>query len=87
MKRNITRLTEKDLHRVIIDTVSRILNESRQDGDIRMAQKELYSMGRNLSSIGMRLEGTQFHKQYHKMKDEIVNLNNALIEYIRKGKE
>lgn len=82
----LTRLTENEFHSLVENTTNKILNESRKDDDIRLAQKELYKMGGNLSSIGMRLEGTQFCKQYIRMKNEIINLNNALIEYIRKGK-
>ena len=83
----LIRLTENELHGLVENTTNRILNESRKDDGIRLAKKELCKMGGNLSSIGMRLEGTQFYRQYIRMRNEMVNLNNAMTEYIRKGKQ
>ena len=83
-KMKLIRLTEDDFHDIVENTTSRILRESIKNNEIYLAQKELYKMGGNLSSVGMRLEGTPFHKQYLRMKDEIVSLNNMLIDYIKK---
>ena len=81
------RLTEKELVSIVENTTDRILRESRDENEIKLAQKELCKMGGNLSSIGMRLEGTPFYKQYLRMKDDIISLNNALIDYIKRGKK
>lgn len=86
-KKKIIRLTENELHGIVENTANRILRESRKDDEICLAQRELHKMGGSLSSIGMRLEGTQFHQQYIRMKDEMVNLNNALIEHIRRKRK
>ena len=90
--KKIVRLTEEEikgiLHKSVIaalkDKVSidEAIDSSRE---IKLAQKELYQMGRNLSSIGMRLEGTKFYSLYRKMADAMTELNNALIKEIRKG--
>lgn len=85
-KMKLVRLTENEFHKLVENTTNKVLNESRQDNEIRLAQKELYKMNGNLSSIGMRLESTQFHRQYIRMRNEMVNLNNTLIDYLRKGK-
>lgn len=86
--RKVIRLTEEDLKGIVDRSVQRALREGRIDVDreIRFAQKELYSMSNNLSSIGMRLEGTPFEPLYKRMRDAMVQLNNALIEEIRGAK-
>lgn len=86
-KKKIIRLTENELHGIVENAANRILRESRNDDEICLAQKELHKMGGSLSSIGMRLEGTQFHKQYLRMRDEMATLNNALIEHIRRNRK
>ena len=85
-KQKIKRLTMNDLNDIVEHSVKRIVQESRQDDDIRLAHKELYKMSSSLSSIGMRLEGTRYHQQYKRIYDELVKLNNALIKHIRGGK-
>ena len=84
MKR-IVRLNEGELKQILHNSVKRALQEHKIDMDreIKLAQKELYQMGKNLSSIGMRLEGTAFHNQYRKMADAMVQLNNALIKHLK----
>ena len=83
----IKRLTLEDLERLVAKTAKMVINESVDVGrEIRLAQKELVKMGSNLSSVGMRLEGTQYHRQFKRIYDEIVRLNNALISEIRRGK-
>jgi hypothetical protein len=49
--------------------------------EIKLAQQALCKFP--LSDVGLRLEGTRFYKQYKKMKDAAIELNNALIQYIR----
>lgn len=80
-------LSEDELKRVLHDSVVHALVvESRCDPDIKQAQKELYQMAYNLSSIGLRLEGSKFEALYTRMKNAIIKLNNALIKEIRKEK-
>ena len=84
MKR-LVRLTEEDLMKVMHNSVQRALQEHYIDIDreIRLAQKELYQMGQNLSSVGMRLEGTKYYALYKKMADAMIELNSQLIKHIR----
>lgn len=82
MKR-VIRLTESELNDIVERSAKRLVKEHNYDREIQLAQKELYNMGKNLSSIGMRLEGTAFHNQYRKMADAMVQLNNALIKHLK----
>lgn len=84
MKR-VVRLTESELKELMHRSVQRALQEHNVDinREIKLAQKELYQMGKNLSSIGLRLDGTQFYSQYRKMADAMTELNNQLIKHIR----
>lgn len=79
-------LSEAELKRMLHHSVVHALVESRCDPDIKQAQKELYQMAYNLSSIGLRLEGSKFEPLYTRMKNAIIKLNNALIKEIRKEK-
>ena len=82
----VVRLTENDLRGLVERTTKRIMKESMDTQQIKFAQKELYSMGKNLSSIGLRLDGTRFYGLYTKMKDAMIQLNDELIKELRKGK-
>ncbi len=84
MKR-IVRLNEGELKQILHNSVKRALQEHKIDMDreIKLAQKELYQMGKNLSSIGLRLDGTLFYNQCRKMADAMIELNNLLIKHIR----
>ena len=84
--RKIVRITEDELKRIMHKSVVRAMQEQKYDNDreIRIAQKELYQMGKNLSSIGLRLEGTKYYNLYRKMADSMIELNNLLIKEIRK---
>lgn len=87
--KKIVRLTESELKGIMRKSVVRSLqqmNEINNDREIKLAQKELYQMGKNLSSIGLRLDGTKFHSLYRKMADAMIELNDALIKQIRKEK-
>jgi hypothetical protein len=44
-------------------------------------------MGKHLSPIGLRLDGTPYYQQYQRMKDEVVKLNNALIAHMKGGRK
>lgn len=84
--KKVVRLSEGELKEVLHNSVARALLEHKFDEnrEIRIAQKELYQMGRNLSSIGLRLDGTRYYSLYRKMADAMTELNNALIQEIRK---
>ena len=87
--KKIVRLTESELKGIMRKSVVRSLqqmNEINNDREIKLAQKELYQMGKNLSSIGLRLDGTKFYSLYRKMADAMIELNDALIKQIRKEK-
>ena len=85
--KKIVGLTESELKGIMRKSVVRSLqqmNESiNNDREIKLAQKELYQMGKNLSSIGLRLDGTKFYSLYRKMADAMVQLNNDLIKHLK----
>ena len=80
MAKKLVRLSESELHGIINRTTQRILKEGNQ---IRYAQKELYHMGNNMSSVCLRLQGTRYEPLAQKMMADIVELNNALIKDIK----
>lgn len=84
--KKVVRLTESELKEMLHHSVARALQEHKIDMDreIKLAQKELYQMGKNLSSIGLRLDGTRYYSLYRKMADAMCELNNQLIRHIRK---
>ena len=87
-KQKITRLTMNDLSRLVETTAKKVMKESiNQDREIQLAYKEIQQMGKHLSSIGLRLEGTPYYQQYQRMKDEVVKLNNALIAHLKGGRK
>jgi len=87
-KQKITRLTMNDLSRLVENTAKRVMKESiDQNREIQLAYKEIQQMGKHLSSIGLRLDGTPYYQQYQRMKDEVVKLNNALITHLKGGRK
>lgn len=77
-------MTEEELQSLVNRSAKRILSEHiNRDNEIKLAYKELQQMGNHLSSIGLRLEGTEYQPLYQKMRDAIVELNNALIKQLR----
>jgi len=91
--KKVVRLTEQELKRIMHESVKKalqnkaIINEHMaSEREIRMAQKELYQMSSNLSSIGLRLNGSIYQGFYEQMKNSIVALNDALIKHIRGDK-
>ena len=91
--KKIVRLSEQELIKVMRESVTRALREKNlvneaidYEREIRLAQKELYQMSSNLSSIGLRLNGSIYQGLYEQMKNSIVALNDALIKHIRGGK-
>ncbi len=89
--KKIVRLTENELKGILHNCVTRALQKKTvvnehidHDNEIRLVQKTLCKFP--LDDVGMRLEGTRFYGQYKKVCDAIVDLNDALISYIRQGK-
>ena len=80
MAKKLVRLSESELKGLVNRTTQRILKEGNE---IRQAQKELYRIGTNISSICMRLEGTKFEDLARRTKEVAISLNNALIKDIR----
>lgn len=87
--KKVVRLTEDELKEMLHNSVAKTLQEHKfdVDRDIRLAQKELYQMGKNLGSIGLRLDGTRYYSLYRKMADAMSELNNLLIKHLRKEGE
>lgn len=81
--RRIIRLSESELKEVMRESVRRALihGHVNMEHEIVLAQKTLCKFP--LSDVGLRLQGTQFYNQYQQMKDAVIELNNALIQYIR----
>ena len=80
MAKKLVRLSESELKGLVSRTTQRILKEGNE---IKYAQKELHGMGNAMSSVCLRLQGTRYEPLCKKMKDDIVELNNALIKDIR----
>ena len=88
MNKKITRLTLNDLSRLVENTAKRVMKESiDQSREIQLAYKEIQQMGKHLSSIALRLDGTPYYQQYQRMKDEMVKLNNTLIAHMKGGRK
>ena len=82
--KKVIRLTESDLNELVNRSAERILQEHmNSEREIQLAYKEVQQMGKHLSSIGLRLNGTVFEPLYQRMKDALMGLNNALIKYMR----
>lgn len=90
--KKVVRLTGNELQRVLRESVTRALQQKNVvinehvdfEREIRLAQRTLCKFP--LSEVGLRLEGTQFYSQFKKVRNELVALNDALINHIRKGK-
>lgn len=82
--KKVIRLTESDLNELVNRSAERIVQEHmNSEREIQLAYKEVQQMGKHLSSIGLRLNGTDFEPLYQRMKDAVIGLNNALIKYMR----
>ena len=84
MGKKLVRLTESELGNIITRATHRILSENRE---IKLAQKELHSMGSAMSSVCLRLQGTRYEPLCDKMRMAIKELNDKLIKDIRGEKE
>ena len=88
MNKKITRLTLNDLSRLVENTAKRVMKESiDQSREIQLAYKEIQQIGKHLSSLGLRLDGTPYYQQYQRMKEEMIKLNNALIAHMKGGRK
>ena len=82
--KKVIRLTESDLNELVNRSAERILKEHmNSEREIQLAYKEVQQIGKHLSSIGLRLNGTDFEPLYQRMRDALIGLNNALIKYMR----
>ena len=86
MKR-IMRLTESELMNIINESAKRIVKEHFDTNrEIELAYKEVQQMGKHLSSLGLRLNGTEYEPLYQRLKDALIGLNNELIKQLRLNK-
>jgi len=86
MKR-IIRLTESELNDIVERSAKRLVKEHiDMDREIQLAYKEVQQMGKHLSSLGLRLNGTDYEPLYQRLKDALIGLNNELIKQIRQNK-
>ena len=82
--KKIIRLSESDLRNMVDRSAKRIIEEHiNYDKEMQLAYKEVQQMGKHLSSVGLRLNGTEFEPLYQKMRDGLMALNNALIKKLR----
>jgi len=84
MAKKLVRLTESELGNIITRATHRILSENRE---IKLAQKELHSMGSAMSSVCLRLQGTRYEPLCDKMRSVVIELNDKLVKDIRGGSE
>ena len=85
MKR-IIRITESELNDIVEKSARRLVNEQNFDRDIQLAYKEVQQMGKHLSSLGLRLNGTNYESLYQRLKNALIGLNNELIKQLRQNK-
>ena len=86
MKR-IIRLTESELNDIVERSAKRLVKEHiDMDREIQLAYKEVQQMGKHLSSLGLRLNGTDYEPLYQRLKDALIGLNNELIKELRQGR-
>ena len=82
--KKIIRLSESDLQDMVNRSASRIIEEHiNYEREIQLAYKEVQQMGKHLSSVGLRLNGTEYEPLYQRMRDGLMALNNALIKKLR----
>ena len=85
MKR-IIRITESELNDIVEKSARRLVNEQNFDREIQLAYKEVQQMGKHLSSLGLRLNGTNYESLYQRLKNALIGLNNELIKQLRQNK-
>ena len=85
MKR-IIRITESELNDIVEKSARRLVNEQNYDREIQLAYKDVQQMGKHLSSLGLRLKGTNYEPLYQRLKNALIGLNNELIKQLRQNK-
>lgn len=93
--KQIVRLTEGELKRVLRESVTRALKQKNVvinehvdwEREIALAHKTLMKMSPLLSDLGIRLDGTRFRLLFQDVRDSLEALNNALIQHIKGGKK
>lgn len=55
-----------------------------REKELRLAQQDLMKAGRALSSAGLRLAGTEFESEYRLIWEKVRQLNNRLINTLKK---
>lgn len=86
MKR-VIRLTESELNDIVERSAKRLMEEHIDTSrEIQLAYKEVQQMGKHLSSLGLRLNGTNYEPLYQRLKDALIKLNNELIKELRQNK-
>ncbi len=55
-----------------------------KEKELRLAQQDLIKAGRALSSAGLRLSGTEFESEYRIIWNKVRQLNNRLINTLKK---
>ena len=81
------RMTESELMNIINESAKRIVQEHiDMNREFQFAYKEVQQMGKHLSSLGLRLNGTDYEPLYKRLKDALIGLNNELIKQIRQNK-
>ena len=84
--KKIMRMTESDLLGIVNESAKRIVKEHiNTENEIRLAYKELQQMGKHLSSLGLRLDGTRYRPLFDQLRDAMVQLNNELIKAMKGG--
>ena len=85
MKR-IIRITESELNDIVEKSARRLVKEHNYDSEIQLAYKDVQQMGKHLSSLGLRLNGTNYESLYQRLKNALIGLNNELIKQLRQNK-
>lgn len=81
------RLTESELMNIINESAKRIVKEHLDmNREIQLAYKDVQQMGKHLSSLGLRLNGTNYESLYQRLKNALIGLNNELIKQLRQNK-
>ena len=85
--KKVIRLTESELNDIVERSAKRLVKEHiDMDSEIQLAYKEVQQMGKHLSSLGLRLNGTNYEPLYQRLKDALIKLNNELIKELRQNK-
>ena len=85
--KKVIRLTESELNDIVERSAKRLMKEHIDTSrEIQLAYKEVQQMGKHLSSLGLRLNGTNYEPLYQRLKDALIKLNNELIKELRQNK-